>query len=51
MSTADALKTDTPHRTGPEWTLHIAGRAMSERDRKREALSWMDELALLFPPG
>jgi hypothetical protein len=36
--------------SGPEWTRHIAGKAMAERDGKRAALSWKDELALLYPP-
>lgn len=35
---------------GPEWLRHIAGKAMAERRSARVALSWKDELALLFPP-
>lgn len=37
-------------RRGPEWGRHVAGKAMAERDARRAALTWLDELALLYPP-
>lgn len=35
--------------SGPEWARRIAGKAMAERDAKRAPLTWLDELAALYP--
>ncbi|MBR0681979.1 hypothetical protein GXW74_15900 [Roseomonas eburnea] len=37
--------------SGPEWFRHIAGKPLAERRARPTALSWKDELALLYPPG
>ena len=50
MTIIAAAKIGPTRWAGPEWSRHIAGKAMAERDAKRAPLSWLDELALLYPP-
>lgn len=50
MSKIAAVRIAPQRRSGPEWSRHIAGKAMAERDAKRAQLSWLDELARLYPP-
>jgi hypothetical protein len=50
MTSITAVKIGPSRWAGPEWTCHIAGKAMAERDAKRAPLTWLDELALLYPP-
>lgn len=51
MTAITAVKIGPTRWVGPEWSRHIAGKAMAERDAKRAQLSWKDELALLYPPN
>ncbi len=50
MTSNTAVKIARTRWAGPEFSRHIAGKAVTERDAKRAALSWMDELAILYPP-
>ncbi len=50
MTTITAVKIGPTSWSGPDWYRHIAGTAMAERDEKRRPLTWLDELAVLYPP-
>lgn len=50
MTAMTAVKIAPQRWSGPEWSRHIAGKAMAERAAKRAAPSWLDELARLYPP-
>jgi hypothetical protein len=50
MTEIAAIRIGPQRWSGPEWSRHIAGKALAERDTKRAQRSWLDELALLYPP-
>jgi hypothetical protein len=49
MTAFTAARISPTRWSGPEWSRHIAGKAMAERDAKRAPPSWLDELAALYP--
>jgi hypothetical protein len=50
MTPITAVRIAPTRWSGPEWSRHIAGKAMAEREAKRAPLTWLDELAVLYPP-